>query len=52
MSQKEVCNPVKMTATRKSEVITGERSTKNYIKVITKSVSMKHTTATTTWKYT
>ena len=48
MSQKEVHNPIKMTATRKSEVIIGERSTKNYIKVITKSISMKHTTATTT----
>lgn len=52
MSQKEVRNPIKMTATRKSEVIIGEKSTKNYIKVITKSVSMKYTTATTTWKYT
>lgn len=48
MSQKEICNPIKMTATRKSEVIIGERSTKNYIKVINKSVSMKYTTATTT----
>lgn len=49
---KEVHNPIKMTATRKSEVITGEKSTKNYIKVTTKSVSMKYTAATTTWKYT
>lgn len=29
MSQKEICNLIKMTATTKSEVIIGERSTKN-----------------------